>query len=310
MIVQIYEIQTPREAERCIALGVDHLGSVILSEERWKDPLVKEVMTLTQGTGAKNTLIPLFRDREVLYRTLDYYHPHFVHFCDTLTDAAGGALDLSGFIGLQAEVKARFPEIRIMRSIPVPRDVGAWDGFPTLRLAEALEPVSDVFLTDTWTGETAPVEGFIGITGLEADRDLASRLVGQSAVPVILAGGLSPDNVYESLLSVVPAGADSCTHTNALDGHGLPVRFRKDFQRVEAFVRETRRAERAIREDRDRLLRDAAAMEEELKERQAALPAHSIRPHQLAAIEDLEEALAAKRREIDRCTKGVPWTLP
>ena len=32
MIIQIYEIQTPSEAERCIELGVDHIGSVILSE--------------------------------------------------------------------------------------------------------------------------------------------------------------------------------------------------------------------------------------------------------------------------------------
>jgi len=30
MIVQIYEIQTPSEAEAMIHLGVDHIGSVIL----------------------------------------------------------------------------------------------------------------------------------------------------------------------------------------------------------------------------------------------------------------------------------------
>ncbi len=38
MIVQVYEIQTPHEAEKCIDLGVDHLGSVVLSEEEWRQP--------------------------------------------------------------------------------------------------------------------------------------------------------------------------------------------------------------------------------------------------------------------------------
>ena len=38
IIVQIYEIQEPREAECLLELGVDHIGSVILSEEAWNRP--------------------------------------------------------------------------------------------------------------------------------------------------------------------------------------------------------------------------------------------------------------------------------
>ena len=41
MIVQIYEIQEPREAERLIEMGVDRIGSVILSPEAWKNPSVR-----------------------------------------------------------------------------------------------------------------------------------------------------------------------------------------------------------------------------------------------------------------------------
>jgi phosphoribosylanthranilate isomerase len=36
MIVQIYEIQDPWQAERCIELGVDHIGSVLLSQNQWR----------------------------------------------------------------------------------------------------------------------------------------------------------------------------------------------------------------------------------------------------------------------------------
>ena len=34
--VQIYEIQNPEEAEAVVAIGVDHVGSVIVSESDWK----------------------------------------------------------------------------------------------------------------------------------------------------------------------------------------------------------------------------------------------------------------------------------
>ena len=35
IIVQIYEVQTPLEADDLIELDVDNIGSVILSEENW-----------------------------------------------------------------------------------------------------------------------------------------------------------------------------------------------------------------------------------------------------------------------------------
>jgi hypothetical protein len=46
--------------------------------------------------------------------------------------------------------------------------------------------------------------------------------------------------------------------------------------------------EKATRED---LLRKIEALKEELKDREKALPAHTIRPHQLLAIEELEEKI-------------------
>jgi phosphoribosylanthranilate isomerase len=98
---------------------------------------------------------------------------------------------------------------------------------------------------DTSLG-TEPVEGFIGITGRTGDWTVARQLVEASAVPVILAGGLSPENVYEAVMAVTPFGVDSCTRTNALDSSGRPVRFKKDLKRVKAFVQEVRRAEQDL----------------------------------------------------------------
>ena len=244
MIVQIYEIQTPHEAERCIELGVDHIGSVILSQDKWRMPPLREVIRLSDGTGAKNSLIPLFTDSDTLYRALDYYCPHYVHFCDSLTDNDGRKIELDGFIRSQSSLREIFPEVGIIRSIPIPQE-GASPHFPTLSIARALEPVSDVFLTDTFL-EKEPVTGFIGITGKTVDCEMAGELVVQSQIPVILAGGLSPENVHEAIVRVLPAGADSCTQTNQVDLKGRPARFKKDFQKVEAFVKAVRRAEKGL----------------------------------------------------------------
>ena len=39
-------------------------------------------------------------------------------------------------------------------------------------------------------------------------------------------------------------------------------------------------------------------LEEALEDREKALPAHSIRPNQLLVIEELEEALAHRKKEL------------
>ncbi len=47
-----------------------------------------------------------------------------------------------------------------------------------------------------------------------------------------------------------------------------------------------------------KLREDICLLQQEKAEREAALPAHSIRPHQLLTIEDLEEKIAEKEKEL------------
>jgi phosphoribosylanthranilate isomerase len=244
MIVQIYEIQIPQEAHRCIELGVDHVGSVILANADWRQTNLKEVIALSQGTSTKNSIIPLFNDIETLSKVLDYYRPDFIHLCDALIESQGKGREVDRAVELQVKLKERFPDVGIIRTLPVPARRSA-KPIPLGELAKRFEPISDFFLTDTWVQE-APVKGFLGITGEPCDLDVARNLVCRSSIPVILAGGLSPDNVYEALSKVTPAGADSCTHTNMRGREGKVIRFRKDFARVRRFVEEVRRAERDL----------------------------------------------------------------
>lgn len=248
--IQIYEVQTAPEAEAMISLGVDRIGSVLLSADEWQMPSVKEAGRICKSyQHAKHSLIPLFDTRETLFRAVDYYEPDIIHFCDSLTNASQNETDENRCFGdhlivLQAAIKDRFPDVQIMRSVPVARPGNA-HRVPTLEIAKRFEPVTDCFLTDTWV-ENAPVAGFIGITGCICDWQMARELVVSSSIPVILAGGLSPENVYDAICAVQPFGVDSCTQTNAVDLAGIPIRFQKDMDRVRLFVEEAQRAAKAL----------------------------------------------------------------
>jgi phosphoribosylanthranilate isomerase len=303
MIVQIYEIQDPQQAENCIEAGVDRIGSVILSERDWRLSDLRDTVRVSDGTGVQNSIIPLFQDVDKISSALDYYMPDFIHLCDSLTDDRADPKDLEIYMEAQRKIKERFPEIGIIRSIPIPGE-GVKSELPTIEIARNFEPVTDQLLTDTWLGKE-PVAGFIGLTGKTCDRKIARELVIRSKLPVILAGGLSPENVHDALMSVRPAGADSCTLTNRLDNRGLPMRFEKDFSKVKQFVKETRRAEDMVTHKKEQLEMEIEELKTLLADRREALPAHSVQPHQIQAIEDLEDEITAKEKELERLKQGL-----
>lgn len=57
------------------------------------------------------------------------------------------------------------------------------------------------------------------------------------------------------------------------------------------------------KETREQLVKEIEALKQELKDREKALPAHTILPHQLLAIEELEE-------KIRRLEKKFPSQFP
>jgi hypothetical protein len=54
-----------------------------------------------------------------------------------------------------------------------------------------------------------------------------------------------------------------------------------------------------------RLQDEIGKLKEEKADREKALPAHSIRPHQLLVIEELEEAIARKQEELRSLTRNA-----
>ena len=58
-----------------------------------------------------------------------------------------------------------------------------------------------------------------------------------------------------------------------------------------------------VTESIQELQEDIRALKAELLEREAALPAHSVKPHQLIAIEELEEEISLKEEVLNAMEK-------
>lgn len=108
-----------------------------------------------------------------------------------------------------AQLKLLRPDISIIKSLVV-REGGRRE---LMRAAKRFEPLVDAFLTDTFD----PATGATGATGLVHDWDVSRELARACSRPLILAGGLAPDNVRRAIHAVRPAGVDA---HSGLEGPG------------------------------------------------------------------------------------------
>ena len=140
-----------------------------------------------------------------------------------------GKVQLHGDISVTelVRLKSLFPDIIVIKSLIV-RDHNLAELESSV---SAFSPYVDAFITDTYD----PVTGACGATGKTHDWDISRRLVGISPRPVMLAGGLKPENVRRAIARVRPAGVDAHTGVEGTDG-------RKDANFVRAFVREAEKA--------------------------------------------------------------------
>lgn len=103
-----------------------------------------------------------------------------------------------------------------------------------LDLISKYEPYVHAFLLDS--GRPSAETPQLGGTGRTHDWSLSRRFVEQTKKPVFLAGGLTPENVQEAILTVRPFGVDVCTGVRS-NGHLDP-------KKLEEFMSAVRTADR------------------------------------------------------------------
>jgi len=208
-------MQSPEEARSVAAIGVDHLGitpgSYGLPGE--VDMETARAIVDTIGRAAVCVALSVDSNLDAIEEMVDKVRPDILHLCG-----------LEGRL-LPEKVKqlrSRLPGLPIMQAISV-------NGDQAIELSLAYQDVAEYLILDT---QAADING-IGASGETHDWNISREIVRQTRVPVILAGGLSPENVAEAIKAVKPWGVDSLTHTNfPLQGGS----FRKDLDRIQAFV--------------------------------------------------------------------------
>lgn len=134
-----------------------------------------------------------------------------------------------------ASLRARL-DCEIWKAVHIPADAGADldAGAYKERIAAYAESGVNKALLDTIVrkGDTR----LMGGTGVTYDWNAARVIAAESPLPVIMAGGLTPENVAEAIRTVRPAGVDLASGVESSKGI-------KDPAKVTAFVKNVRSAE-------------------------------------------------------------------
>ncbi|MBI3241701.1 MAG: phosphoribosylanthranilate isomerase [Chloroflexi bacterium] len=215
MLIQIYAFTNIEQAQAAAELGVDHIGFVA-----GKYGLVHGELTFAEARqlaaslppGTKRVALTMATGVDEIRRMADAVQPDIVHISTDVHEVGVEAM---------SQLRKQLPSsVQLMKAVPVEDE-------SSIALAHQFAPVSNWFLLDT------KVRGLpgVGASGRAHDWRLSRRIAESVSVPVILAGGLSTENVRGAIEAVQPSGVDSNTATNM---PGSPVA--KDMDRIRAFV--------------------------------------------------------------------------
>ncbi|MDX1701577.1 MAG: phosphoribosylanthranilate isomerase [Melioribacteraceae bacterium] len=213
--IQIAGIIDTIEAEMLIQLGIKYLGFPL------RLPVNKEDLTEKEAGDIIRKLKPPVQSVIISYsETAD----EAIELC---RKTGASIIQLHGGIDLDEVKRIKDQSINVIKSLVITdNNEEELNG-----LIRELESEVDAFITDTYD----PVSGASGATGKTHDWNVSKKFVELSSKPVILAGGLNPDNVYDAIIKVRPSGVD--VHTGIED-----IKGRKDKFLTKRFIDEARRA--------------------------------------------------------------------
>jgi len=213
MIVQIYSITSVADAVATAEAGADQIGVVVaepgIVAEGVTMSAAREILAAARPR-ARGVALSLSDDRDEICAMIEKVRPDIVHIAAREIDPDDCAW-----------IRERVAPVRLLRAIPMRAG-------ETLSEAAAHQHCADYLMLEA---------GAKGAAAETQEWVLCRRVVEQSKVPVILAGGLSAANVARAIAVVGPWGVDSFTHTDLPGRRGS-----KDQARVRAFVAAALRA--------------------------------------------------------------------
>jgi phosphoribosylanthranilate isomerase len=204
-------------------MGVDHIGVLVGEGSFPREQTIQNSREIFSAipSGSKASALSLSHELELIVRFTAAIRPDILHL---------GAAPQHLSPAQLRRLKAEFPRVSLMRSIPVVDE-------SSIALARSYEGIADWLLLDSYESGDRQ----IGALGVTHDWDLDRRIIDSVSIPAIIGGGLGPENVREAIRSAHPAGVDSKTKTDKSDGSHT-----KDLQKISAFVAAARNVDQGI----------------------------------------------------------------
>jgi len=191
--IKICGMTRTEDIETALQLGARHVGCILNVPRSPRSVSVDSAARL--ASIAASRLVVVVQDMPIqdLRRAVDEIGPAVVQLHgEESSDFACALAD-------------RFPELTIWKALGLKKvvtDPGAELARCLDRIAQYQQAGAHGALLDARTSR-----GFGG-SGTPCDWDLARRIVESSELPVVLAGGLNPENIVEAAQSVAPYGLD------------------------------------------------------------------------------------------------------
>ena len=205
--IKVCGIRSVEEAAGAARAGATAIGVLVGVAESVPDRVMPDVgkkIAASVPGGITTVMVTHLTDPEEVADIAGYMKVRAVQ--------VHGDMDVRGLRTL----RTLLPGVLIVKTIHVTGDESAFR-------AREYAAAADMLLLDTAAG------GKIGGTGVTHDWSVSAEIVESSRVPVILAGGLNPENVAAAIEQVKPHGVDANSGLEHGDGS-------KDFEKIKAFV--------------------------------------------------------------------------
>lgn len=133
------------------------------------------------------------------------------------------AVQVHNALGIPELKKIKETGVKLIKTVPVSRQA---DAVMLMKQISELHGIVDAVLLDTMH------DGSSGGTGVPHNWEISSEIVLHSGMPVILAGGLKPENVTDAIRTVRPHAVDTAS--------GVETDGKKDEKKVIAFIKNAR----------------------------------------------------------------------
>ncbi|GKQ42132.1 N-(5'-phosphoribosyl)anthranilate isomerase [Companilactobacillus sp. RD055328] len=225
---QIYSIVNYNEAVASMDAGADHIGLVPMQSggvpaHRVPFDVVDRIAAETKRRGVKFVAIMLNKDVDEMIFITKRVKPDILH-------VAG--MDYTADKEFADRLHKECPGVELMQAVLV-------DGPDAVDRAKKYAEYVDYILTDSGLA----ADTGIGASGETHDWNIDAEIVKAIDIPVIMAGGLGPDNVAQCIKEVKPYGVDTLTKTSYKYSDGV---MEKDIPKVIEFCKNADEADREL----------------------------------------------------------------